>query len=71
MNTCEQGNNPSGSVKGGKVLTRLATAGSKETGVIQGDSLGDGPELITINHGIIYRWKQNFASTNLGIRRDN
>lgn len=70
MDSCEQGNERSGSVKGGKVLTSLATVSSKETGVIQGDSLDD-PELITINHGIIYRWKQNFASTNLGICRDN
>jgi hypothetical protein len=55
---CEQGKELSGSVKGGEVLTSLATANSKKkTGFIQGDSLGDEPESIAINHGIIYGWK--------------
>lgn len=39
--------------------------------VIQGDSFGDGPELMIKNDVIICQWKQNLASKYLGRCGDN
>jgi hypothetical protein len=38
---------------------------------LQGDSFRKGPDFIIINRAVIYRWKQELESTQLGICGDN